>query len=83
MPALYGQCVYCINSGKTRMALGLAERCRSLAKGNDDRVTRLIGHRAMGVALMQLGEFGPAKAQFEQFLRSMLPNKIASLQLSS
>lgn len=68
LPALYGQCVYCINSGKTRMALGLAKRCRSLAKGNDDRVTRLIGHRAMGVALMQLGEFGPAKAQFEQIL---------------
>ena len=75
LPALYGQCVYCINSGKTRMALGLAERCRSLAKGNDDRVTRLIGHRAMGVALMQLGEFGPAKAQFEQILALYAPEQ--------
>jgi predicted ATPase len=68
LPSLYGQFVYCLTSGKIPMALGYAERCQSLAAQTGDRLTRLIAHRAMGSALLELGEFEAARAQLAQLL---------------
>jgi predicted ATPase len=68
LPSLYGQFVYCLTSGKIPMALGYAERCQSLAVQSGDPLTRLIAHRAMGSALLEMGEFEAARAQLNQFL---------------
>jgi class 3 adenylate cyclase/predicted ATPase len=68
LPSLYGQFAYCLTSGQVPMALEYAERCQSLAAQTGDRLVRIIAHRAMGSALLELGEFEAARAQFEQFL---------------
>jgi class 3 adenylate cyclase/predicted ATPase len=68
LPSLYGQYAYCIASGRIPKALEYSERCQSLAAHTGDRVARLIAHRAMGVSLLEMGEFGAARAQLEQIL---------------
>jgi predicted ATPase len=68
LPSLYGQYAYCIASGRIPTALEYSERCQSLAAHTGDRLTRLIAHRAMGVSLLEIGEFEAARAQLEQIL---------------
>jgi predicted ATPase len=68
LPSLYGQYVYCVTSGRIPRALEYAERCQSLAARTGDRLTRLIAHRALGTAFLEMGEFEAARAQLDQFL---------------
>jgi predicted ATPase len=68
LPSLFGQFLYCLTSGRIPKALEYAERCQSMAAHTGDRVTRLIAHRAMGTALLEMGEFEAARAQYDQFL---------------
>ena len=55
VPALFGLASNRVVRGQTRAAQRLAERCRALAERRRDPVDRLLAHRAMGAALMQLG----------------------------
>jgi predicted ATPase len=61
--ALYGQFAFSVNRGKTRLGFEAASRCRSLC---NDAKTKVIGCRALGVALMQLGQLQDARAELEQ-----------------
>ena len=65
VPALFGLASNRVVRGQTRAAQRLAERCRALAVRRRDPVDRLLAHRAMGAALMQLGALGQARAEFE------------------
>jgi predicted ATPase len=68
LPSLFGQYAHCATSGRIPRALEYAERCQSLAARTGDRLTRLIAHRALGTALLEMGEFEAARAQLDQFL---------------
>ena len=68
LPSLYGQFAYCLTSGMIPKALEYAKRCQSMAAHTGDRLTRLMAHRAMGSALLEMGEFEAARAQLDQFL---------------
>jgi class 3 adenylate cyclase/predicted ATPase len=68
LPSLYGQYAYCIASGRIPKALEYSQRCQSLAAHTGDRLARLIAHRAMGVSLLEMGEFEAARLQLEQIL---------------
>ncbi len=65
VPALFGLASNRVVRGETRTAQRLAERCRSLAELRRDPVDRLLAHRAMGAALMQLGALRGARAELE------------------
>jgi class 3 adenylate cyclase/tetratricopeptide (TPR) repeat protein len=75
LPSLYGQFVYCLTSGKVPKALEYAERCQSLAAQTGDRHARLIAHRAMGSALLEMGAFEAARVQLDSFLALDSPEK--------
>jgi predicted ATPase/class 3 adenylate cyclase len=64
-PTLFGLASNRVVRGQTRAAQRLAERCRTVAERRRSPVDRLLAHRAMGAALMQLGELGEARAEFE------------------
>jgi class 3 adenylate cyclase/predicted ATPase len=68
LPSLYGQYAYCIASGSIPKALEYSKRCQSLAAHTGDRLARLIAHRAMGVSLLEMGEFEAARVQLEEIL---------------
>jgi tetratricopeptide (TPR) repeat protein len=68
LPSLYGQFAYCLASGMIPKALEYAKRCQSMAAHTGDRLTRLMAHRALGSALLEMGEFEAARAQLDQFL---------------
>jgi predicted ATPase len=65
VPTLFGLYSNRVVRGETRTALRLAERSRAVAEHRRDPVDRLLVHRAMGAALMQLGELRRARAEFE------------------
>ena len=54
-PGAYGLFAHHVVRGECRAALGLAERLRAAAERGGDPVERLLGHRTLGTALMQLG----------------------------
>jgi predicted ATPase/class 3 adenylate cyclase len=68
LPSLYGQYIYCLTSGRIAKGFEYAQRCQSLAARTGDRLTRLLAHRALGTALLEMGEFEAARAQLDQFL---------------
>jgi len=68
LPSLYGQFVYCLTSGRVPKALEYAERCQSMAARTPDQLTQLIARRAMGSALLEMGEFAAARTQLDQLL---------------
>jgi predicted ATPase len=51
--------------GECRAALDLAERLRASAERGSDPVERLLGHRTLGSALMQLGSLREARSELE------------------
>jgi len=79
LPSLFGQYVYCVTSGNIPKALDYAQRCQSLAARTGDRLTRLIAHRALGVALLEMGEFEAARAKLDPFLEPDNAEKDRSL----
>ena len=81
LPTLYGQFVYCLTSGRIPRAFEYAERCQSLAARTGDRLTRMIAHRAMGSALLEMGEFAAARAQLDQVLAFDYAEKDRSLSV--
>jgi len=81
LPSLYGQFAYCLASGMIPKALEYAERCQSMAAHTGDRLTRLIAHRAMGSALLEMGEFEAARAQLNQLLALHNAEKDRSLSV--
>jgi predicted ATPase len=64
-PTLFGLASNRVVRGQTRDAQRLAERCRAVAEQRRSPVDRLLAHRAMGAALMQLGELGQARAELD------------------
>jgi predicted ATPase len=66
VPTLFGLASNRVVRGETRVALGLAERCRRVAERRGSPVDRLLAHRARGAALMQLGALPEARAEFER-----------------
>jgi predicted ATPase len=78
-PSLYGQFVFCTTGGKIPGAFEYAERCQSLAAQTGDRVMRLMAHRAMGSALLELGECEAARVQLEQVPALYDPEKDRTL----
>jgi predicted ATPase len=79
LPSLYGQFVYCLTSGRIPKALEYAARCQSTAARTADRMAQQIAHRAMGSALLEMGEFVAARAQLGQFLALDTAEKDRSL----
>jgi predicted ATPase len=79
LPSLYGQFLYGIVSGKIPIGFEYAKRCQSLAVQTGDRLTRLIAHRAMGAALLELGEFEAASVQLEQIPALYTPEQDRTL----
>jgi tetratricopeptide (TPR) repeat protein len=79
LPTLYGQVLYCIVSGKVPIGLDYAKRCQSLAAQTGDRLMRLIAHRAMGAALLQLGEFEAASVELAHVAALYIPEQDRSL----
>ena len=66
VPALFGLASNRVVRGQTRAAQRLAERCRAAGRAPAAiPVDRLLAHRAMGAALMQLGALRQARAEFE------------------
>ena len=63
MTTLFGLASNRVVRGQTRVALGLAQRCHTVADGRGSPVDRMLAHRAAGVALMQLGELRRARAE--------------------
>src|SRR5262249_56330027 len=64
--ALFGLFSNRVVRGETRLALHLAKRCSSVAKWHGRPADRILAHRAMGAALMQLGALREARSEFEQ-----------------
>ena len=62
---LFGLASNRVVPGQTRVAQRLAERCRAVAERRGSPVDRLLAHRALGAALMQLGKLRQARAELE------------------
>jgi len=65
IPALHGLYAQHEMRGECRAALDLAERVRAAAERGGDPVERLLGHRTLGTALMQLGRLREARPELE------------------
>jgi predicted ATPase len=66
--SLNAQYNYCRATGKFSKARDLAERGRTLALCQGDRVMQLRAHHVMADSLLQRGEFAAAQREFEQVL---------------
>lgn len=78
-PALFGLASNRIVRGETRAARQLAGRLRVAAERSGDPVSRLLAHRAVGAATMQLGEFAQARSEFAQIGALYDPQRDRSL----
>ena len=65
IPVLWGLFAYYVGCGECRAALDLAERLRAAAEQGTDPVGRLLGHRTLGSAFMQLGRLREARSELE------------------
>ena len=65
--------------GECRAALDLAERVRAAAERGGDPVERLLGHRTVGTALMQLGSLREARSELEAAVALHDPRRDRSL----
>jgi class 3 adenylate cyclase/predicted ATPase len=77
--SLNAQYDYCRATGKFRKARQLAERGRTLALCQGDRVMQLRAHHVMGDSLLQRGEFAAAQKEFEQVLALYDPERDRSI----
>jgi predicted ATPase/class 3 adenylate cyclase len=75
IPTLFGLASNRVVRGETRTAQRLAERCRTLAKRSGNPAHQLLGHRAMGAALMQLGALREARSEFERITELYDPDR--------
>jgi tetratricopeptide (TPR) repeat protein len=73
--SLHAQSMHCGIAGKNRKARELAERLRRLAVHQGDRRMRLTAHNAMGLSLVQRGEFATAHQELEEFLALYDPER--------
>ena len=78
-PTLFGLASNRIVRGQTSAAQQLAKQLHSLADRYGDPITRLLGHRAMGAALMQLGRLWQARSEFEKIMAVYDPQRDRSL----
>jgi predicted ATPase len=65
--------------GEHQTGRQLAEQFLSLAKGQADTALELVGHRILGMSLLQLGELRAGRARIEQALRLYDPQRHRSL----
>ena len=79
IPALYGLYAQHVMRGECRAALDLAERVRAAAERGGDPVERLLGHRTVGTALMQLGSLREARSELEAAVALHDPRRDRSL----
>ena len=79
IPALYGLYAQHEMRGECRAALDLAERVRAAAERGGDPVERLLGHRTVGTALMQLGSLREARSELEAAVALHDPRRDRSL----
>ena len=79
LPALYGLFAHYVVRGECRTALDFAERLRASAGRGGDPVDRLVGHRAVGTALMQLGSLQEAQSELDAALALHDPRRDRSL----
>ena len=77
--ALYGLYSHLVVYGEYRAAFRVAGQCRSLAERSGDPVRRLLGHRALGTAAMQLGSFREARQELEAAIALYDPDRDRSL----
>jgi predicted ATPase/class 3 adenylate cyclase len=66
VPLLHGQWVYYFNRSELKLALSYAEEVEQIGKSRNDVDVQLLGHFQIGMIHFYLGEFGTARAHFEQ-----------------
>jgi predicted ATPase len=88
--SLHGQSLYFWAIGKNRKARELADRCRTLARRQGDRVIQARAHHVMGFSLLYGGDLPAAQLEFEQSIAlqdperdRFIPARISNLFVSS
>jgi class 3 adenylate cyclase/predicted ATPase len=66
VPLLHGQWVYYFNLSELKLSLSYAEEVEQIGKSRNDVPVQLLGHFQNGMSRFYLGEFGTARAHFEQ-----------------
>jgi predicted ATPase/class 3 adenylate cyclase len=66
VPLLHGQWVYYFNRSELKLSLSYAEEVEQIGKSRNDVDVQLLGHFQNGMIRFYLGEFGTARAHFEQ-----------------
>jgi predicted ATPase len=79
---LFGQSVHHMVRGECRAALSFAERLRASAERGGGPAERLLGHRTLGAALMQLGLLEDARSELEAAFALHDPRRDRSLAAS-
>jgi predicted ATPase len=74
-PTLFGLFTNRMVRGETRAARQLAEQLRALAGSQGNAVNRILSHRAMAAALMQLGELAQARSELENVIALYDPQR--------
>ena len=65
-PVLYGQWVAHVTRAELVFARGVAEELLRLGQQQANVAAQAIGHRALGVTLLYMGDFGPATVHLER-----------------
>ena len=66
VPLLHGQWVYYFSRSELQLSLPYAEEVEQIGKSQNDVNVRLLGNFQNGMTRFYLGEFGSARAYFEQ-----------------
>jgi class 3 adenylate cyclase/predicted ATPase len=66
VPLLHGQWVYYFNRSELKLSLPYAEEVEQIGKSRNDIDVQLLGYFQNGMTRFYLGEFGTARAYFEQ-----------------
>lgn len=83
VPLLHGQWAYHFNRSELKRCLPYAEDVEQIGKSRDDVDVRLLGYFQNGMTRFYLGEFGAARAYFEQCRDLGDPGRRAAVALLS
>ena len=78
-PVLYGQWVAHVTRGELVFARGVAEELLRLGQQQANVAAQAIGHRALGVTLLYMGDFGPATVHLERTIALYNPAQHGTL----
>jgi DNA-binding response OmpR family regulator/class 3 adenylate cyclase/predicted ATPase len=79
VPILGGQFSFHLQRSEYAPGRQIAEKLLRLADERDDLAGRVVGHRAMGVCMHQLGAFASAATHFDQVLELYAPEEHQSI----